>query len=93
MSGEKSHGSDIPSNNGGGPSGHSLAHLDPYTGNGNQLNRSKGVDPDAAYEFGQLKSIHTYIGKGDRETSDDKIHLTHEIKQQHTNVGRGRGSF
>lgn len=35
------------------------------------------------YELGQLQSVQTFIGKGRKKgTSDDKIHLTHEIRQQ-----------
>lgn len=44
-----------------------------------------GAPPQPTYEFGQLQSVQTIIGKGwDKKTSDDQIHLTHEIQQQQT---------
>ena len=40
-----------------------------------------------SYELGQLQSVQTVIGKGGKRTaSDDKIHLTHEIKQQQARI-------
>ena len=40
-----------------------------------------------SYELGQLQSVQTFIGKeGKRTASDDKIHLTHEIRQQQTRM-------
>lgn len=44
-----------------------------------------GAPPQPTYELGQLQSVQTIIGKGwDKRTSDDRIHLTHEIQQQRT---------
>lgn len=43
------------------------------------------ASPQPTYELGQLQSVQTIIGKGwDKKTSDDQIHLTHEIQQQQT---------
>ena len=81
----------------------------PYIHLGNQPSQPRSLDPYATYELGQLKSVQTFIRRGgDKETSDDKIHLTHEIEQQQatvrekdlgrwtsseSNLGRGSGSM
>ena len=45
----------------------------------------EGTAPQPIYELGQLRSVQTFIGKGwNKGTSDDQIHLTHEIEQQQT---------
>ena len=44
-----------------------------------------GVAPQPAYDFGQPRSVQTFITKGwSKGASDDQIHLTHEIEQQQT---------
>lgn len=60
----------------------------PYTTLDSQPVPPQNLDPYATYEFGQLKSIQTFIrNEGDR-ASDDQIHLTHEIEQQQDIVYR-----
>ena len=55
----------------------------PYSHLETELPALQGVTLQPNYELGHLQSVQTFIGKGwKRETSDDKIHLTHEIEQQ-----------
>ncbi|KAL8830756.1 MAG: hypothetical protein Q9191_001256 [Dirinaria sp. TL-2023a] len=51
----------------------------------NQPPQSQSLDARATYELGQLKSVQTFIRKGgDKQTSDDKIHLRYDIELQQT---------
>ena len=59
----------------------------PYAHLQDQPSQSGSLDPDATYELGQLKSVRTIIQSGaGMQSSDDKIHLTHEIMQQQATV-------
>lgn len=46
----------------------------------NQPSQPQNLDP--TYELGQVKSVQPFIRRCDKEASDDKIRLTHEIEQQ-----------
>ena len=69
-----------------GPSHYPVVKTDPgpYGHLEVELPSPQGSTFQPTYELGQLQSIQTFIGKGRRKgASDDKIHLTHEIRQQH----------
>ena len=58
-------------------------HAGPYVHLNDRISPHKSTDPETNYELGQLRSFQTFIGRGGAlATSDDKIHLTHEIKQE-----------
>ncbi|CAF9943010.1 MAG: hypothetical protein ALECFALPRED_010428, partial [Alectoria fallacina] len=55
----------------------------PYSHLEAELKSPQGDTFQPTYELGQLQSVQTFIGKGWKKgPSDDKIHLTHEIRQQ-----------